>query len=392
MSTHNVVILGGSYAGIGIAHGLLKALPGLKSSTNKNYKVTMISNSTHFWFSVGAPRAMLKPYPKDNMDSFLPISKGFTSYSSDLFEFVHAEITGLETGKREVIYKLKDSTENLVTGEKTLHFDTLVVATGSGGESPLYALQGSHIPTLNAYKDVQARLPSAKTVMVVGGGAAGAETAGELGDMHGKKTSSPKDITILSGSERLLPALRKSIGERAQEVLEAMGVNVVHNIRLKDSKQASDGKTEITLSDGSSRTVDLLLVATGRKPASSFLPSSLLTADGHVTVDEYQRIPSISSAFAVGDITTSSNNPGGLIHMQTAVPTTSGNIIAALSGKGNGKVFKPMTTKESQLVPLGPNNGVGAVFGWWLPAFAVKMIKSKNFMFPNAAKTVMGTA
>ena len=392
-ATHDIVILGGSYAGINVAHGLLKALPGLESSTGKNYKITMISNSTHFWFSVGAPRAMLIPYPQDIMDSFIPVTKGFSSYSSHSYKFVHAEITGLATNTREVIYKLKDANENISPDTKSLHFDTLVIATGSTGTSPLYALQGSHIPPLTAYKTIQSSLPSAKTILIVGGGPAGVETAGELGHLHGKNTSSRKDITILSGSHRLLPALRQSIGQRAQDVLEGMGVKVEHIVRLKNSHPTPNGKqTVVTLSDGTTRTVDLLLVATGRQPASSFLPSTLLSSTGHVVVDEYQRIPSLSSAYAVGDITTSANNPGGLIHLQTAGPTTTGNIVAELGGKGKGKVHKPMTKKEMQLVPLGPNGGVGAMFGFWAPSFAVKMIKSRNFFFPNAMKTVMGTA
>jgi len=391
-STHNIVILGGSYSGIGVAHALLKALPGLKASTKEDYRVTMISNSTHFWWSVGAPRAMLKPYPNDNMDSFIPITKGFTSYPSGLYQLVHAEVTGIEMGNLEISYKLKDEKESLASDTKTMKYDTLVIATGSTGQSPLYALQGSHVPTLKAYEDVQTRLPAAKSVWVIGGGAAGVETAGELGEMYGKKTASPKDIHILSGSERLLPALRPSIGQRAQEMLEGMGVNVEHKLRLKDSKQTADGKTEIILSDGSSRTIDLLLVATGRTPASSFLPSSILNSEGKVIIDEYQRIPNATSAYAVGDVTTSSADPGGIIHIQTAAPTTAGNIIAELSGKGKGKVHKPMTTKETQFVPVGPNGGVGAAFGWWAPSIAVKMIKSKTFMFPKAVQTVMGTA
>lgn len=96
-NTHNIVILGASFAGIAVAHGLLKALPALIKDTKKSYKVTLMSNSTHFWWNVGAPRAMLKPYPNDNMDSFIPIEKGFKQYPSELYEFVHAEITGVET-------------------------------------------------------------------------------------------------------------------------------------------------------------------------------------------------------------------------------------------------------------------------------------------------------
>ena len=388
-AAHNIVILGASYAGLGVAHGLLKAIPSLQSQTKKSYKVTLIANSTHFWWSVGAPRAMLKPYPKSNDDSFIPISKGLSQYPSERVEFIHAEITGLDTTKREVLYKLKNEQQSTVEETSTLHFDTLVVATGSKGPSPIYSLHGSHIPTLDAYKDIQARLPSAKSVMVVGGGSAGVETAGELGHLHGKGTSNPKEITILSGGDRLLQALRPAIGKRAQEMLAGMGVKTEHSLRVEDSKKLDDGREEVTLSDGSKRTVDILLVATGRFPASSFLPSSLLDDKKRVIVDGQMRIPSIDSAYAVGDIP--SNSPGGILIIQTSVPATVGNIITELSKKGKSKEWKPLTTKEMQIVPVGPNGGVGAIFGWWVPGFAVKMIKSKDFMFPTAMKTVMGT-
>ncbi|MCJ1449961.1 hypothetical protein MMC28_000289 [Mycoblastus sanguinarius] len=390
-TTHNIVILGASYAGIGVAHGVLKALPGLKSQTGKSYKVILMSNSTHFWFSVGAPRAMLIPFPKDIMDSFIPISKGFEQYPSESYQFVHAEITGLNTGNREVVYKSMNDRQEIAEDANTTRFDTLVIATGSTGPSPLYALRGSHVPTLEAYKDIQARLPAAKSVMVIGGGSAGTETAGELGHLHGKKTSSPKDITILSGNERLLTALRPAIGQRAQEFLEEMGVKVVHhNLRLTGYKDLPNGKTEVSLTDGSTQTVDILIVATGRKPASSSIPSSLLDKESKVIVDPYQRLPSLESAYALGDV--ASNSPGGLIYMQTMTPTTVGNIVAELGGKGKGKEFKPMSTKEMQFVPVGPNKGVGAAFGWWVPSVVVKMAKSKDFMFGKAMANVMGTA
>ena len=388
--THNIVILGASFTGLGIAHGILKALPSLQQQAKKAYKVTLIANSSYFWWTVGAPRAMLKPYPTSNDDSFIPISKGFSQYRSDLFEFVHAEITGLDPAIREIFYKTKNEKEDVAGVTSSLHFETLVIATGSTGFSPVYSLQGSHVPTLEAYKDIQSRLPSAKTIVVVGGGSAGTETAGELGSLHGKNTTEPKDITILSGGERLLPALRPAIGARAQEMLADMGVKVVHNLRLTDSRKLPDGGEEITLSDGTTRKVDILTVATGRFPASSYLPKSLLDEKNKVIVDEYLRIPSVESAYAAGDI--ASNSPGGVLTVMTQAPAAVANVIAELSGKGIGSVWKPLSTKEMQIVPVGPSGGVGVVFGWWVPSFAVKMIKSRNFMFPKALKTVMGTA
>ena len=382
--THNIVILGGSYSGLAVAHGLLKALPDLKTQTGKSYKVTMISNSTHFWFSVGAPRAMFIPYPKDIMDSFIPIEKGFKQYPSGLFDFVHAEITGVETEEKTVLYKLKNEKEETAPDTNTIPFDTLVIATGSKGPSPLYSYHGSHVPTLDAYKDIQSRLPSAKSIMIVGGGTAGTETAGEIGHLHGKKTSSPKDITILSGNERLLKGLRPSIGQRAQEFLEGMGVKVEHNLKLTDSNDLGDGTTKVILSDGSTRTVDMLLVATGRKPASSYLPSSLLDDQGRVVCDAYTHVPSLKNVWVTGDM--AQNSPGGLMYIQFAAPTTVNNIVAELGGKAKLKVYKPLTTKETQFVPVGPNYGVGAAFGWWIPSVVVRMVKGKTMFFPNAIK------
>ena len=280
--------------------------------------------------------------------------------------------------------------EEVAQVSSKLHFDTLVIATGSKGPNPLYSLHGSHTPTLKAYKDVHTRLPSAQTVLVVGGGSAGTETAGELGHLHGERTADPKDITILSGTERLLPALRPAIGKRAEEMLMEMGVKTQHNVGLMNTKKLVEGGEEVTLSDGSKRTVDLLLVTTGRYPATSFLPSSLVDDKQRVIVDAYMRIPSVTGAYAVGDL--ASNSPGGVLTVMSQAPATFGNIIAELSGKGLGKEWKPVTEKEMQIVPVGPQGGVGAVFGWWLPSFGVKMIKSKDFMFPKALKTVMGTA
>ena len=392
---HNIIVIGSSYAGLGIAHKLLKELPSLEKETGKKFKVTMMSNSTHFWFSVGAPRAMLKPYPKDIMDSFIPVSKGFSQYPSSAFDFVFAEVTSLDTSKREVLYKAKsqqNDREEVAPEISTRHYDTLVLATGSSGPSPLYSVHGSHLPTLNAYKDVQARLPDAKSIIVVGGGTAGTETAGELGHLHGKSTKSPKDITILSGNERLLTGLRPSIGAKAEEFLAKMGVKVVHNVKLESQTALPNGKTQVKLSDGETKEVDLLLVATGRKPVSGWLPASIpLSKSGQVECDDYMRVSSQKSTWVSGDLASISN--GGLIYLQTMTPCLAGNIIADLKGKGQAamKPHKPMTTKEMQVVPVGPEKGVGAVMGWWMPSFAVTMLKGKNMFFPNAIKGVMGT-
>ena len=163
-----------------------------------------------------------------------------------------------------------------------------------------------------------------------------------------------------------------------------MGVEIVHNLRLADSNDLGNGTTKVVLSDGSTRTVDILIVATGRKPASSILPSSLLDDQGRVMCDAYTRVPSLKNVYVTGDM--AQNSPGGILYINAAVPVTVGNIVTELGGKGKLKEYKPMTTKETQFVPVGPDHGVGAAFGWWVPSAVVKMLKSKTFFFPNAIK------
>ena len=387
--THNIVILGGSFAGVSIAHGVLKSLPQMRKDGKKDFKVIMISNSTHFWYTPGAPRAMFKPYPKDLMDSFIPISKGFSKYPSSDFEFVFGEITQLNTDTKDVTYQSKTSDDEVSGTTANVHYDTLVIATGSKGPDPLFSYHGSHQPTLNAYIEMHKKIPSAKSVIVIGGGTAGVETAGELGDMFGKKSSQPKDISIYSGQGHLLSGLANpKTGARAESVLQDMGVKVINNARSVSTTKLPSGQTQIKFDNGDTKTVDVLIVATGRRPYAPYLPSSFkLNKEGRIESDGYFLATGLQSVYAAGDM--SGLGQGGLVFANFAHPILIGNIIAGLSGKGPGKEYKPMT-KDTQLIPLGPNDGVGVLFGWRLPALMVKMLKSKNYMFPKAMETVMG--
>ena len=89
------------------------------------------------------------------------------------------------------------------------------------------------------------RSRSGEVAVVIGGGSVGVEIAGELGDLHGKASSAPKDITILSGTSRLLSALRPAIGKRAEEMLVAQGVSVVHGVRLDKQTKLPDGGASV---------------------------------------------------------------------------------------------------------------------------------------------------
>ena len=46
-TTHNIVILGASFSGLRITHGILKGIPTLQSQTKKTYRVTLVANNSH---------------------------------------------------------------------------------------------------------------------------------------------------------------------------------------------------------------------------------------------------------------------------------------------------------------------------------------------------------
>jgi NADH dehydrogenase FAD-containing subunit len=80
----NIVILGGSYAGIAVAHGILK-----QASKAGPFKVTLVSPSTHHYGNMAAARGILPNQFTDD-ELFVPIAPGFAQYPKSQFEFILA--------------------------------------------------------------------------------------------------------------------------------------------------------------------------------------------------------------------------------------------------------------------------------------------------------------
>ena len=145
------------------------------------------------------------------------------------------------------------------------------------------------------------------------------------------------------------------------------------------------------LSNGEVKDVDVLIQATGRHPQPSYLPADIeVNAQGQVESDGYLRVNGHPGVWAVGDV--SSVSPGGLLFMETMVPCLVQNVQVELKGgeEGGMKAHKPITVKETQLVPVGPGDGVGSLFGWGAPGWLVKQIKGKHYRFFDAESRLMG--
>ncbi|KAG4437283.1 hypothetical protein IFR05_007221 [Cadophora sp. M221] len=385
---HNIVIIGASFAGLNIAHTLLsKTFPLLKSQQpDATYTVTIISSSTHFYWTVGASRSLLGLESFPLKDSFLPIAQGFKQYPAEDYDLIYATVTAMDSEKRVLVLEGSERDE--------VKYDSLVIASGAKSTSPLWSLHGTHEATEQALVDVQARIPRAESILIAGGGAAGVESAGEFGYNYGTcGVLGRKHITILSGGSRLLNVVKESVGAgvQAQKQLEALGVKVVHDVKVERTEELQEGSTKVWLSDGSSKVVDIYLDSTGRRPNAPFVPEKFRDRRGAVVVDEHLAVVGAGSRFwAFGDVVTLTK--GGLFDIMNQGPVMLNNIEVALGVAKRVLKSYQMPDTMMLMVPTGPKGGVAVVFDWRLWSWLVWVVKSRDMMIGRAMKNILGTA
>ncbi|KAH7392569.1 hypothetical protein BKA66DRAFT_457795 [Pyrenochaeta sp. MPI-SDFR-AT-0127] len=398
MSTETILILGGSFAGIGAAHYALKHIvPQLPKKEGITYNVTLVNPSKDFYWRVAAPRACVSKQMMPTDKIFYPIEPAFT-YAFPKFKFVQGTATHVDPAGQTV-------SVTTVSGEQqALPYAALVIATGFSTPSPLFTQTADAAALESVYDAFQQRLKNAKTVVIGGGGPVGVETAGEVAEIlngrPGFMASEPKNpkakVTLICGDKKLLPILRESIGQTAQQFLKRLGCEVAYNTRVI-SATAADGdqgsKTRVELSNGETIEADIYIDATGTRPNTSYLPKEWLDNRNRLACNpQTLRVEHESAGprvYAVGDV--GSYTPGGIMDMSSAIPVAMTNLktdlIAHISGTApGGDRHYTANLKEQQVVPVGTQKGVGAFGGHRLPSQMVWMIKGRDYLVGQLAE------
>lgn len=187
-------------------------------------------------------------------------------------------------------------------------------------------------------------------------------------------------------------------------------MDVIHGIRVSSVKEGRP--TELTLSDGTTKVVDVYIDSTGGKPNSSFLPPSWLNERGYVLNDEKTlrlTVPKTEGIYAVGDI--ASYSTGGILDVNGAIIPLCSSIHVDLASKISKEKVTSSTglmsyfslknptqpqqhyvkyMRDTQLVPIGPKGGVGQILGWKIPSLMVWGIKGRTYMIEKAEPRVHG--
>ncbi|KAK1821375.1 hypothetical protein LTR12_004261 [Friedmanniomyces endolithicus] len=361
----NIVILGASFAGLACAHHFLDhTITHLhKTPTAPRYRLVIVSPSTHMYWNIGAPRALVAPDLIKHDDIFIPIEPGFHRHRGHQFTLIQGSCTALSTETRTVTLELighqaqkrcsqltkrasqAPDTSVPVTPDaklQTLPYHALILATGSAAHSDLLSLHGPHYNTVGALNAFHARVSAAQRLVVCGGGPSGIETAGQLAAYlnytgrwpYRKRVKRPKQIVLFTGSARCLPGLKGEAGRKAEAQLRGLGVEVRHHVRVVEVRECFDltGQTDVVLSDGTSVVADLYLGCTGVEPNSQFVPARLRDAKGYVRSHSGTMRVDLAGerVFAVGDVAAYSRNCVGDVY--GAVPVVMQNLLKDLLG------------------------------------------------------------
>lgn len=188
-----------------------------------------------------------------------------------------------------IVHASEDSATLSITAEK------VIIATGADPETSSAFPQHRRILNSRSFLNLE-ELP--QSAMVVGGGVIGCEFACLLAQFKVK-------VTLVEMSDDILKGLDNDVRRELRRHLEkSFGIRIITDQKIEDVAAAAGGVR--VRSDKESLTVDLLIDATRRKPASSPLQlqkARLETSlEGYIPVDEYGRTQA-ASIYAVGDVT-----------------------------------------------------------------------------------------
>ena len=219
------------------------------------------------------------------------------------------------------------------------------------------------------------------TFVIVGGGFAGVETAGELNDFlrdsvedyyHNIESKDVRVIIIQSG-KRLLPEMSEELADFALQKLVQSGVEVILDARVIGATE-----NKVKINDGRNISTNTIIWTGGVAPNPIVEEISCKHDEksGRIAVNKFLEVEGYPGVFAIGDCAfvidpnTGKPCPPTAQHAIREGTVVSNNIISMIEGKAesNRKAFNYKT--KGMMASIGKRNGVGELLGFEVQGFA----------------------
>ncbi|PZT54445.1 FAD-dependent oxidoreductase [Paenibacillus silvae] len=205
-----------------------------------------------------------------------------------------SEVIAVDSSKRTVQVR---SVERGVYEES---YDELILSPGArpmvpdlpGKDNPLiYTVR--NIPDIDRIKE-QVSSRNNQSSIVIGGGFIGVEMAENLKEAG-------LDVTLVEGNDQLLTPFDPELAAALAQEMQQHGVHLLFSQRVQGFRTLDQG-IGVELSDGLLLSADMVILAIGVTPDTSFLQNSgvALGARGHIVVNEKMET-SVPHIYAVGD-------------------------------------------------------------------------------------------
>ncbi|KAK1980015.1 hypothetical protein LZ30DRAFT_595607 [Colletotrichum cereale] len=360
-----IVILGAGLVGLPIAHHVLKHT----SPLVKDLKVILVTpNSEHYWNFASVRGVVPGQFGDDVL--FQPIAPGFAQYPEESYELVLGKAETLSEDKNTVAVVTNDG------ARRTIAYDVVVVATGTRAKEDMpWKEVGTTEETKRALNSIRQQVADAKTIVVAGGGITGAETAGEIGfEYNGKK-----DVYfVFNDNLPLSDPFTENVRKSALNELCKMNVKTIPNTKVTSVSTGPGGRKTLHLTGKSGETTtletDAYVPTIGSIPNTSFMPASMLDAQGYVNQDASLRVPGHDNIFVVGDVGNLEDGYGRIADLQTQYVVKS--IQAQLTGAPRPADYVA-DPKVLAGITLGRSRATGQMGTWKLPSLAIWLFKGR---------------
>jgi NADH dehydrogenase FAD-containing subunit len=270
-----IVIIGASRAGQVALNSILKRF---KST---QVFVSVVEKDSDFFWYIGSPRAIIDPEFANKM--IYSYDKLFSSPEQG--ELITASVMSFD----EHIVSLSDGT--------TLKYDYLILASGTtfgDGKSVFKTRPDSEI-----FLSSRDKIKTANSVVIVGGGPTGIETAAEI------KTYFPeKKVTLIHSGDTLLHATDLSKASKSRILKKVLDLGIIVALNEKVNLETI-GSSVVTTFNGAQFSCDFSMNAVpNMTPNTKFMPPEILDKAFYVKVKPTLQVDHFNwlHVFSLGDV------------------------------------------------------------------------------------------